>query len=61
MSSIFESVIRNSMNVFALGAPDSDHNAGAMGKPAVRKVRKAPVQTIEATNINMDSSDLSNT
>ena len=59
MSSIFESVIRNSMNIFALGAPEPDHNKGSTGTK-MKKVRK-PVSTIEATTINMDNSDLSST
>lgn len=62
VSSIVESVIRNSMNIFALGAPDLDHNTGAMGKHStMKKVKKAQVKTIEATNINMDDNDLSST
>lgn len=59
VSSIFESVIRNSMNIFALGAPDPDHNKGSTG--VTKKVRKAPISVIEATNINVSETDLSNT
>jgi len=50
------------MNIFALGAPDADHNTGAMGQHStMKKARKAPVQTIEATTIDINDSDLSNT
>lgn len=48
VSSILESVIRNSMSVFALGSPDENHNRGAGS--TMKKAR--PVSTIEATNIN---------
>jgi len=32
VSSIFESVLRNSLSIFAIGALDEDHNPGISGK-----------------------------
>jgi len=51
VSSIFESVLRNSLSIFAIGALDEDHNPGISGKK-VKKVAKKP--TIEATQVNLD-------
>ena len=32
VSSIFESVLRNSLSIFAIGALEDDHNSGVTGK-----------------------------
>ena len=41
VSSIIESLIRNSMSIFAMGSPEDDINRGASGrKRVVRKVKE---------------------
>jgi len=52
VSSIFESVLRNSLSIFSLGALDDTHNKGVTGKE-YKKVKKV-VKTIEATKVNLD-------
>jgi len=52
VSSIFESVLRNSLSIFSLGALEETHNKGVTGKE-MKKVKKV-VKTIEATNVNLD-------
>ena len=42
VSSIFESVIRNSMSIFAIGALEETHNKGVgNGKSTMKRVKKA--------------------
>ena len=52
VSSIFESVLRNSLSIFSIGAMEETHNKGVTGKE-MKKVKKV-VKTIEATNVNLD-------
>ena len=47
VSSIFESLLRNSISIFSFGAPDE--NAGA-AKSTMKRVKKAPVYTNIETN-----------
>lgn len=51
VSSIFESVLRNSLSIFAIGAMDETHNKGV--KQTVKKVKKT-VKTLEATKVDLD-------
>jgi len=55
VSSIFESVLRNSLSIFTIGALEEDHNKGVTGKQ-MKKVKKE-VKTIEATQVNLDEDD----
>ena len=57
VSSIIESVIRNSMSIFAIGALEETHNKGVTGKSTMKRVKKAGT-VLQAKAVNLEDDPL---
>ena len=59
VSSIFESLLRNGITIFSIGAPEEKHNPGARGSTMRRVKKAAPSQPPAEQYTNVVTEDSS--